>query len=70
MDETVVCFSVRDGDESNLYDETAGAEVVLIAGGKLGVVVCEEENLVEVEMEDDITLAVGVRYLKLVAMFV
>ena len=41
---------------------------MLIVGDKLEVVVCEEENLVEVEMEDDITLAVGVRYLKLVAM--
>ena len=70
MGETVVCFSVRDGDEGNLYDETARAEVVLIVGGKLGEVVCEEENPVEVEMEDDITLAVGVRYLKLEAMLV
>ena len=70
MDKTVVCFSVRDGDEVNLYDETAGTEVVLIVGDKLDVVVREEENPVEVEMEDDITLAVGVRYLKLVAMFV
>lgn len=51
-------------------DETAGTELVLIVGDKLEVVVGEEENLVEVEMEDDITLAVGVRYLKLVDMLV
>ena len=70
MGETVVCFSIRDGDEGNLYDETAGNELLLVVWDKLDVVVREEENPVEVEMEDVITLAVGVRYLKLVAMFV
>ena len=58
--ETVVFFSVGDGDEGNLCDEMAGAELVLIVGNKLDVAVCEKENPVEDEMEDDIKFPVGV----------